>query len=115
MGIEIIIGAAVGFAYLGAQYIIKNGYKKKCSKCSKWFALKLINSELISTKKTQKVRTTKEESGQMEIIQKHGKTIIKPKLRSTLKWVPAVTSRYKNTTECRFCKEKFITFSEETV
>ena len=51
----------------------------------------------------------------MEIIQKHGKTIIKPKLRSTLKWIPAVTSRYKNTTECRFCKEKFITFSEETV
>jgi hypothetical protein len=115
MGIEIYIGAAVGFAYLAFQYVVKNGYKKKCPKCDKWFALKLINSELISTKKTQKVKTSKEETGQMEILQKRGKTIIKPILRSTLKWVPAVVNRYKNRTECRFCKENFIDYTEETV
>ena len=115
MGTSIIIGAAIGFAYLIAKSMKEDGYKKKCSKCNKWFALKLIHSELISTKKSQKVITTREETGEIELIQKRGKTIIKPRTRSTLKWVTAITYRYKNTTECKFCKDKFITFSEKQI
>ena len=115
MGIEIYIGAAVGFAYLGVHNIIKNGYKKKCETCGKWFAQNLIKSETFGIKQSIKSESYKVDSGEFEIIERNNKTIIRPRKKTMFRNVPATEYSYKNTHECKFCKKKTTTFTKEVI
>jgi hypothetical protein len=75
MGIEIIIGAIVGFTYLGVQFTIKNGFKKKCTSCGKWFAQRQLKTETIGQKQTMKMESYKVDSGEFEVIERNNKSL----------------------------------------
>lgn len=115
MGIELIIGAAVGFAYLGIRFTIKNGYTKKCKTCGKWFALKQIKTETIGQKQTMKKESYKVDSGEFEVIERKNKTIVRPRKKTLFRNVPATEFSYKNTHECRFCKNTSSNYSKEVI
>jgi hypothetical protein len=115
MGIELIIGAAVGFAYLAVRFTIKNGYTKKCKTCGKWFALKQIKTETIGQKQTMKKESYKVDSGEFEVIERNNKTIVRPRKKTLFRNVPATEFSYKNTHECRFCKNTSSTYSKEVI
>lgn len=113
MGIEIIIGAVVGFTYLGVQFTIKNGYNKKCNSCGKWFAQKQIKTETIGQKQTTKWVSYKVDSGEFEVIERNNKTIVRPRKKSMLRNVPATEYSYKHLYECRFCKNNSVSYTKE--
>jgi hypothetical protein len=115
MEIGIIIGAVVGFTYLGVQFTIKNGYKKKCATCGKWFAQKQIKSETVGIKQTMKRESYKVDSGEFEVTERNNKTIIRPIKKTMYRNVPATEYSYKNTHECKFCKNKTTTFTKEVI
>lgn len=115
MGIEIIIGAVVGLTYLGGQFTIKNGYKKKCSSCGKWFAQRELKRETIGQKITMKRESYKVDSGEFEVIERNNKTIIRPRKKTMYRNVPATEYSYKNTHECKFCKNKTTTFTKVVI
>jgi hypothetical protein len=91
------------FFYFPIKYVYKNGYKKRCLKCRRWFALEEKNKKLLSKHKTTKIESNWVESGEFEIIEKRNKTVIRPKKKLDLRSVPATSYDYLHTFECKHC------------
>jgi len=87
-----LLGALLILAILG--YIANYLYKRKCSECKKFGALKKTHRELMHEKHSKVKETIKTKDSKGNVV----------KSREVM--VPATTKTYRVHYECRFCKNK---------